>query len=102
MDYKIVWSDAAISDLEEIYSWIATENSEIALEVARAILKHVNILASFPSIGPTYPRGTNGPIRQIVFQSYRIFYDLNERLFSVEILHIWHSARHEPDFRPAH
>jgi hypothetical protein len=35
----------------------------------------------------------------IVFQSYRIFYDVSEESLSVEILHVWHGARDEPAFR---
>ncbi len=56
------------------------------------------ILASFPFIGPTYPRGARGTLREIVFRSYRIFYDVSEESLSVEILHVWHGARDEPVF----
>jgi plasmid stabilization system protein ParE len=37
-------------------------------------------------------------LREIVFRSYRIFYDLDEKSLSVEILHVWHGARDEPAF----
>lgn len=66
--------------------------------MGRGILDHVNILASFPFIGPTYPRGAHGPLREIVFRSYRIFYDADEPAKRVEILHVWHGAREEPKF----
>lgn len=55
-------------------------------------------LARFPLIGPMYPRGAAGPLRQIVFRSYRIFYDVSEELGRVDILHVWHGARQEPGF----
>ena len=35
-------------------------------------------------------------MREIVFRSYRIFYDVSESPRSVEILHVWHGAREEP------
>ncbi|MBI4325220.1 MAG: type II toxin-antitoxin system RelE/ParE family toxin [Chloroflexi bacterium] len=63
------------------------------------MLDHVRILASFPFIGPTYPRGARGSLREIVFRSCRIFYDVSETSRSVEILHVWHGAREEPQFR---
>ena len=66
--------------------------------MGRGILAHVRILASFPLIGPAYPRGARGPLREIVFRSYRIFYDVSEQSRSVEILHVWHGARDEPSF----
>ena len=50
------------------------------------------------SVGPTYPRGSRGSLREIVFRSYRIFYDVAESSRSVEILHVWHGAREEPTF----
>ena len=59
---------------------------------------HVRILATFPFIGPNYPRGARGTLREIVFRSYRIFYDVSEKSQSVEVLHVWHGARDEPIF----
>jgi toxin ParE1/3/4 len=98
MDFKIIWSDAAISDLQEICSYIARHDPKAALRMGHGILGHVRILGSFPFIGPTYPRGVRGTLREIVFRSYRIFYDVSEQSQSVEILHVWHGARDEPPF----
>jgi toxin ParE1/3/4 len=98
MDFKIVWSDAAIADLQEICAYIAQDNPQAALDLGRGILDHVRVLSSFPFIGPTYPRGVKGTLREIVFRSYRIFYDVSEKSTRVEILHIWHPSRDEPAF----
>ena len=98
MDYKIIWSDAAIADLQSICSYIARDNPEAAERIGNGILDHVLILASFPYIGPAYPRGAVGPLREIVFRPYRIFYDVSEEARRVDILHVWHGARNEPGF----
>ena len=98
MDFKVIWSDVAIADLHDICSYIARHDPQAAGRMGRGILDHVRILASFPFIGPTYPRGSRGSLREIVFRSYRIFYDVSESPRSVEILHIWHGAREEPTF----
>ena len=98
MDFKIIWSDAAIADLHDICTYIARHNPEAAHRMGRGILDHVHILGSFPLIGPVYPRGAHGPLREIVFRSYRIFYDVSEESQRVEILHVWHGAREEPLF----
>jgi toxin ParE1/3/4 len=98
MDFKVVWSDAAIADLGDICSYIARDNPQAAYRIGRGILDHVRILTSFPFIGPAYPRGSRGPLREIVFRSYRIFYDVSEERRIVEILHVWHGAREEPTF----
>ena len=101
MDFKVTWSDAAIADLQEICVYIARDNPQAAERMGRGILDHVRILASFPFIGPTYPRGAQGPLCEIVFRPYRIFYDVSEESGNVEILHIWHGARQEPNFYTA-
>lgn len=98
MDYKVIWSDAAIADLQGICNAIALDNPEAAERMGNGILNHVQVLASFPLIGPTYPRGTRGPLREIVFRPYRIFYDIAEESQAVSILHVWHGAREEPKF----
>lgn len=98
MDFKVIWSDAAIADLHDIFSYIARHDAQAAHRMGRGLLDHVRILASFPFIGPTYPRGAHGSLREIVFRSYRIFYDVSEESRSVEILHVWHGARDEPTF----
>jgi toxin ParE1/3/4 len=98
MDFKVIWSDAAIADLREICSYIARDDPQAAERTGRGILDHVQILATFPFIGPTYPRGAHGPLREIVFRPYRIFYDVIEKSRAVQILHVWHGARQEPEF----
>lgn len=98
MDFKIIWSDAAIADLQNICNYVAQQDPQAAVQIGRGILKHVCILASFPFIGPAYPRGVRGTLREIVFRSCRIFYDVGEGALTVEILHVWHGARDEPAF----
>ena len=98
MDYKIIWSDEAIADLRDLCTYIAQHDPQAAHRMGHGILNHVRILGSFPFIGPTYPRGSRGSLREIVFRSYRIFYDVSETSWSVEILHVWHGAREEPTF----
>ncbi len=96
MDYQVIWSDAAIADLHEICAYIARDNPSAALRLGEGILAHVRILATFPLIGPAYPRGARGKLREIVYRPYRIFYDVDEETHRVEILHVWHGAQAEP------
>lgn len=97
MGFQIVWSEAAIGDLERVCTHIARDNPEAAIRVGNGILKHVGLLEEFPFIGPTYPRGSRGPLREIVFRPYRIFYDVSEEAQRVEILHVWHGVQEEPE-----
>ena len=51
MDFKIIWPDAAIADLEEACSYVAWDDPHAAARLGRGILDHVGVLASFPLIG---------------------------------------------------
>ncbi len=73
MDWKVIWSEAAITDLKEICNYIAARDAAAAKKVGQGILEHVRLLESFPFIGPCYPRGARSPLREIVFRAWRIF-----------------------------
>ena len=96
MEFKIIWAEPALTDLESIREYIAQADVQAAERVGLDIIRHVEILATFPFIGPTYPRGSKGPTREIVSGNYRIFYRVAEADKTVNILTIRHGAREEP------
>lgn len=100
MEFKVVWSESAIADLKNVAAHIAQNNPSAAERMGNGIIDHVQIRASFPFIGPAYPRGSEGRLREIVFRSFRIFYDVSEESLSVEVLHVRHGSRQVPDFFP--
>jgi len=63
MGFKVIWSDTAVGELEQICSYIAQDDPEAAVQLARGIVAHTDLLASFPFIGPVYPRGSRGKLR---------------------------------------
>lgn len=96
--YQVAWTQSALADLESLCFFIAAANPVAAERVGRGILEHVQLLARFPFIGPAYPLGLVGPVREIVFRrTYRIFYAVIDQPRRVEILRVWHGARGEPD-----
>jgi len=99
MDCQIIWTDPALEDFKAIVDHISRDNPEAARRVGLDIYESVGMLASFPLIGPPYPRGSHGKIREIVSWSYRIFYRVNSKKKLVEILTIWHGARGTPIIR---
>ena len=99
MDFKVIWTDSAIADLEDICDYIGFDNRAAAQRIGRGILDHVKILETFPFIGPAYPRRSSGLIREIVYRNYRIFYEIIDKSKSVHILRVWHGARGEPRLR---
>jgi addiction module RelE/StbE family toxin len=99
MDFKVIWSESAISDLKDICGYISRDNPAASEKIGRGILSHVKILETFPFIGPAYPRGSSGTIREIVYGNYRIFYEVIQNDATVDLLRVWHGARGEPNFR---
>ena len=58
---------------------------------------HVDLLKSFPEIGPVYRRRPAMDIRQITCRPFRIVYRVRREQGAEEILHIGHGARREPE-----
>ena len=97
MDFKIIWTEPAVQNLQEISLYISKDNPDAAIQFGWQLFDRIEVLISFPEIGPTYPRGSGGNVREIAFRKYRIFYRLNNVLKTVEILAVWHGARQEPE-----
>jgi plasmid stabilization system protein ParE len=99
MDYEVRWTAAAADDLEAIITYLAEIDPHAAEEHGRANFDHIEVLRTFPRIGPRYKKRSHGEVREILCGKYRIFYRLQERSRFVEILRIFHGAREEPEFR---
>jgi plasmid stabilization system protein ParE len=61
------------------------------------LFRHIEVLASFPLIGPVTPVVASHPTCRIVYGDYLIFYRVHREPKVVEILTIWHAARGLPD-----
>jgi len=93
---KIIWTEPSIDDLREIVAYIAAENRDSAQKVGNDIIRTVELLHDFPLLGPAYPPGSSGAIREIISWKYRIFYRVKTEERLIEILRIWHGARGRP------
>src|ERR1700676_3142947 len=96
MEYAILWTEPAVADLERILAHLAGHDPRGAETVRTAILEHVELLKRFAEIGPVYERDRSGRTREIVYRSYRIFYQVNEPEHRVEILTVWQGSRRNP------
>ena len=96
MDYKIVFSDPSIEDLENIVRFIARDNPPAAAEFGAKLIESVRHLAAFPRLGRVVPEKSDENIREIVFKPYRIFYRVKDAARTVEVVRFWHAARGEP------
>ena len=94
---KIVWTNRAIADLDEISEYIALDNIEAAFRVAERVVAHVVHLSKHPLIGSFVPETADESLRQIVEPPVRIFYE-----FDRETVYILHILRFERLLRLSH
>ena len=97
MEFDVVWTDPALTSLQEVHSFLAQFNPAAAERISNAIVERVELLKSVPKMGALYPKGSLGPYRTIVVEKYRVFYRVIEEKRRVEILLVWHGSRQEPD-----
>jgi len=71
---EIVWSEAALSDLDAIADYIALENPAAAAELVRRILGHIEQLADHPDSGSRPQELKRSRYRQIIEPPCRVFY----------------------------
>ena len=86
MDFKLIWTEAAVNDLKELYEFISEDDPRAARKVGSRILDHVRLLETFPEIGPIYPKYGEGDIREIRCLKFRIFYKVILKKKEISIL----------------
>lgn len=94
MDFKLIWTERALADLETIVRYYQQDQKSpnAAQKVGSAIVDHVDVLRSFPDIGPRYPRHS-GQYREVICYDYRIFYRVDAKARIVYVARIWHGKR---------
>ena len=80
MKYRVLITDAAQADLEEIYEWIRNHDSPARAEyVFNHVIEAAESIAALPNRG-SRPRdllpGIDGDYRQVFFKPYRIIYEV--------------------------
>jgi addiction module RelE/StbE family toxin len=93
---KIRWTRRALTDLQRIADRIAIDNPRAADQLAAEVRRHVSQLQQHPLIGRA---GAHDDTRElVVHRNYLLTYRL--RLDEVQILQLWHVARHLARSRP--
>jgi addiction module RelE/StbE family toxin len=88
---RVVLSDQAKRDLQEIGDYIACDNPARARAFVRDLREKARQLGEAPRAFPLVPRHEHLGIRRKTFRHYVIFYVLDER--RVVIIRIMHGAR---------
>ena len=89
---KVVWTESALVDLDDIGEYIAKDSIRYAELTVFELFNSVDILENHPKAGVKVSEFDNELIRQIVQGNYRIVYEIiNE--FRIDILTVHNCAR---------
>lgn len=92
MDFKVVFKESFIDDLEQIVRWIASENPIAAKNLGNLIVDRCETLSFFPERHPKVRQRT-GIRRFVVQKNFKVFYRVRLDLGLVEILRCWDGRR---------
>ena len=85
---KLVWTAPAVSDLEAIYDFIANDSEYYASSFIEELIQQPEKLLEFPKIGRIVPEYNRMDIRELIFQSYRIIYQItDDRITILTVIH---------------
>lgn len=90
---KVLWTDAAIAQLQAINDYIAQTSLEYARRVVDRLTKRCIQIADLPYAGRRVPEYDLNEVREIIERPYRIIYLVKEAEDQIEVLAVIHGAR---------
>jgi toxin ParE1/3/4 len=84
----IIWTEPALSDLDDIAEYIALDKVEAARRLVKQVFKNVGELEHFPELGRKPPELENSTYREIIVNPCRIFYrvDKNDNVYILYVM----------------
>ena len=92
MDFKVIFKNAFVADLEQIVKRIALDNPGAAQRLGEGIIQMAESLNFFPERHPRV-RQRPGVRRFIVKKYYKVFYRVQPESRTVEVLRCWDGRR---------
>ncbi len=71
---KIEWTDPALEDLNQSFSFIACDSICYANLFIKRIYESIQNLKDFPELGHIVPEKSINNLRELIIQNYRIIY----------------------------
>jgi toxin ParE1/3/4 len=88
---RVVFSDAALADLDAIADWIGQDSWEQSEAFVLAVRERCLSLASHPNRFPAVHIPPFGGLRKLVHRGYLIIYQVSPN--QVEIIHVFEGSR---------
>jgi toxin ParE1/3/4 len=85
---RVVWTDPAIADLENIIDYIARDSPRYAIQVGERIYEAAGKLELGPRAGWKVPEFDVDHFREVLMRPYRIIYEIRgQGCYIVSIIH---------------
>lgn len=85
---RVFWTESAINDLLSIVEHIAEDSSAYAKRFVMRVIEAPRRLEQFPNIGRIVPEFDDENIRELLYGTYRIIYQIRkDRCYMVAIIH---------------
>ena len=91
MDYRLLYSQRSLNDLDEILGHIAEEDADAASRFGTSLLDHIDLLSRFPRLGGVIRKRSR--VRKLLHSPLLVYYRLDEDKRLIEIVHVRHGAR---------
>lgn len=92
MDFKVIFRDTFLEDLELVVRSIAAQNPAAARKLGELVISAGESLSFFPERHPRV-RQRPGVRRLIVKKYFKVFYRVHRKDMTVEILRCWDGRR---------
>jgi toxin ParE1/3/4 len=89
---KIVWTDQAIQDLNDIGAFIAKDSARYACEVIRSLFESTDLIEAHSKAGRIVPEYNLVYLRELIRGNYRIVYRIVDK-HRIDIITVHHVAR---------
>lgn len=91
---EVVWTTAALEELEQIQDFVALESPAAAYKLANALIERASVVLSNHPLGGRVGRATGTRELPVTGTPYIVVYRVHDR---VEILAVVHGARRWPE-----
>jgi toxin ParE1/3/4 len=94
VDFRLQYTQRALSDLAEIIGYIAEDDADAASRFGINLLDHLELLTRFPRMGNALLKRPN--VRKLSHSPIVIYYLIHDAKHLIEVLHLRHAARKPP------
>ena len=88
---KLLWTKESLIKLQEIESYISSDNPQAAIELIDKIILLAESLTENPEKGRIVPELSISQIRELIYKNYRLVYLFKKN--SIEILTVFEGHR---------